>query len=289
VKPKLSLAIGILCISFSPISVKLAHAPAITSGFYRIFIAWLLLLPYCIISKKLQISRRALIITLTGGLIFGADIAMWNISLLKISATISTLLANLAPVWVGLMSYLIFKKASGWLFWLGTFIALAGMVALVGYQNVLHMQFSAGILYAIAASLLYAMYIMITKTVLPTVNTFAFMFYNMLGAGLLLLAIALVKGDNITGFDTPTWLCFLGMGVLCQLVGWVTINHSLRYLQATRVSIALLLQTVFAGLLATAFLSEHLYLKEVIGSVIVLVGIAVSFLKPKEKATVIKS
>lgn len=280
-KPKLSLIIGIICISFSPIFVKLAVAPAITSGFYRIFIAWVFLLPYCLIKGKLKTTPRALIITIIGGMIFGADIAVWNISLLKISATISTLLANLAPVWVGLMSLLFLKKRSGLFFWAGTFIALTGMVVLVGYQHVLHLEFSPGISYAIAASVLYAMYIIITKKVLPHIDIFTFMFYNMLGAAAFLLAITLFNGDALVGFTPHTWLYFLGMGIICQLAGWLTINHSLRYLESTKVSIALLGQTVVAGLWAAWLLSETLDLKEVIGSVIVLTGIAVSFLKGK--------
>jgi drug/metabolite transporter (DMT)-like permease len=107
--PKVSLIIGILCISFSPIFVRLAGAPPITSGFYRIFIAWLFLAPYCIAKGNLKIGRKDLIVALVGGVVFGADIAVWNFSLFKISATISTLLANLAPVWVGLLSFLFFK------------------------------------------------------------------------------------------------------------------------------------------------------------------------------------
>jgi drug/metabolite transporter (DMT)-like permease len=281
-KPKLSLVIGIVCISFSPIFVKLAASPAITSGFYRIFIAWLFLLPYCIIKGKLRTTPKALLITIIGGIVFGADIAMWNISLLKISATVSTLLANLAPVWVGLMSYLLFKKKSGYLFWAGTIVAIIGMVILVGYQNVINLQFNEGILYAVAASILYAIYIMITKGVLKHIDTFTFMFYNMLGASVLLLTIVFLRGDALLSFDTATWGCFIGMGVLCQLIGWLTINHSLRYLESTKVSIALLGQTVIAGFLAIGLLGEVLHLKEIIGSVIVLAGIALSFLRAKK-------
>jgi drug/metabolite transporter (DMT)-like permease len=288
-KPKLSLVIGIVCISFSPIFVKLAASPAITSGFYRIFIAWLFLLPYCIIKGKLKTTPKALVITIIGGVVFGADIAMWNISLLKISATVSTLLANLAPVWVGLMSYLLFKKKSGYLFWAGTIVAIIGMVILVGYQNVISLQFNEGILYAVAASILYAVYIMITKGVLKHIDTFTFMFYNMLGASVLLLTIVFLRGDALLSFDTATWGCFIGMGVLCQLIGWLTINHSLRYLESTKVSIALLGQTVIAGFLAIGLLGEVLHLKEIIGSVIVLAGIALSFLKVKKDKVVIKA
>src|SRR4051812_36836915 len=160
--PKASLIIGIICISFSPIFVKLAVAPPVSSGFYRIFIAWLFLAPYCIFKGKLKISQKDLILAVIGGVVFGADIAVWNLSLIKISATISTLIANLAPVWVGLLSFLILRKRSGVLFWIGTWIAIAGMIVLVGYQHILHLQFNIGLVYALIASLFYAIYIMIT-------------------------------------------------------------------------------------------------------------------------------
>jgi len=74
------------------------------------------------------------------------------------------------------------------------------------------------------------------------------------------------------------------MGLICQLAGWITINHSLRFLESTKVSIALLSQTVIAGFLAIWFLKETLELNEIIGSAIVLGGIAVTFLKKKNVA-----
>jgi drug/metabolite transporter (DMT)-like permease len=130
---------------------------------------------------------------------------------------------------------------------------------------------------------------MITKGVLKHIDTFTFMFYNMLGASVLLITIAFLRNDALLGFDTATWGCFIGMGVLCQLIGWLTINHSLRYLESTKVAIALLGQTVIAGFLAIGLLGEVLHLKEIIGSVIVLAGIALSFLKVKKDKVVIKA
>ena len=282
--PKASLIIGILCISFSPIFVKLVGAPAITSAFYRIFIGWLFLAPYCIAKGNLKISRKDLIIAIIGGLVFGADIAVWNISLLKITATVSTLIANLAPVWVGLMSYIIFKKQAGKLFWIGTIIAILGMVVLVGYQNIIILKFNAGVLLALLASLFYAIYITITRDILQRIATLTFMFYNMLSASIFLLLICGFQHNNLVSFSLSSWLYFLGMALICQLAGWLTINHSLRFLESTKVSIALLSQTVVAGFWALVLLNEKLEVKEIIGSVIVLAGIAITFLKSR-KAT----
>jgi len=280
--PKASLIIGIICISFSPIFVKLAVSPPITSGFYRIFIAWLVLAPYCIFTNKLKIGYKDLGIAVLGGVVFGADIAIWNLSLLKISATVSTLIANLAPLWVGLLSFLILRKKSGLLFWAGTWIAIAGMAVLVGYTNILHLKFNIGLVYALIASLFYAIYIMITKGILQKISTITFMFYNMLGASVFLLLICGFRHDELIHFPLNTWLCLIGMGLICQLAGWITINYSLHYLEATKVSIALLSQTVIACLWATLFLGERLELNEIIGSIIVLAGIALTFLRKKQ-------
>jgi drug/metabolite transporter (DMT)-like permease len=229
----------------------------------------------------LKISRNDLAVALLGGVVFGADIAVWNLSLMKISATVSTLIANLAPVWVGLLSFLILRKRSGVLFWVGTWIAILGMIILVGYQNILHLQFNIGLVYALIASLFYAIYIMITKGILRKISTVTFMFYNMMGASVFLLLICEYQHNELLHYSTPTWLYLLGMGVICQLIGWITINYSLNYLEATKVSIALLSQTVIAGIWAMLLLNETLEFKEIAGSVIVLVGIAVTFLKRK--------
>jgi len=191
-------------------------------------------------------------------------------------------LGNLAPVWVGLLSYLLFRKKAGSLFWKGTFMAVAGMVVLVGFRDVLALKFSNGVLLAILSSVLYAVYILMTAGILQTTDTLTFMFYNMLGACVCMLVVCLFEHDQMSGYAPSGWIYLVAMGLLCQLTGWITINNALRDLESTKVSIALLSQTVFAGLLAMFLLGERLGLNEIIGSAIVLAGIALTFLRPKQ-------
>jgi drug/metabolite transporter (DMT)-like permease len=281
--PKLSLVIGIVCISFSPIFVKVADASPIVCAFYRIFFAWMCLLPYCLYKGNLKMQRKDIMLAMVGGLVFASDIAMWNLSIKLISATVSTLVANLAPVWVGLLSYSLFGKRSGWLFWVGTGIAIVGMVVLVGASNLIHLQLNIGILYAVASSILYAIYILTTKDILKRISTLPFMFYNMLAAGVLLLIMSLVFGNELLYYNFKTWGSLVAMGLICQLTGWITINYAISHLESTKISITLLSQTVVTCLLAVFLLNETLALKEIIGSMIVLAGIALTFLKPKLK------
>lgn len=287
--PRLSLVIGILCISFSPIFVKLAGVAPISGAFYRVFVAWICLLPYCIIKKHIKIDRRHMWVAILAGCMFALDVAVWNISLLKISATVSTLIANLAPLWVGLFTFFFLKKKVGRPFWIGTLIAIAGMVLLVGTGHIIHLELNIGILLALLASVFYASYILITKKSRSKLDVFPFMFYSMLGASVFSLIICLCTGDPLISFSSKVWLCFIGMGVVCQLIGWLTINYAIHHIEATRVSISLLSQTVFAGLLAAFMLNEHLGLNEVIGSAIVLAGIAITFLKPRHQSNKIVS
>ena len=280
--PKLSLALGIICISFSPILVKLVDASPLVSAFYRMAIGWVLLAPYCVLKIKLKLPLKDLLLALLGGLIFASDIAVWNFSLVLTSATISTLVANLAPVWVGLMSYLLFKRKAGKLFWMGTAIAIAGMIILVGIDNLLHLKINLGLILALAASFLYSLYITLSKSVLQRVATLTFMFWSMIASSLFLLLICLLQHKQLAHYNVATWYNFIAMGAICQVAGWITINHAIMHLEATKVSIALLLQTVIAAFLAAFLLNEKLQFMEIAGSVVVLAGIAVTFLKPRK-------
>ncbi|MEO6522563.1 MAG: DMT family transporter [Mucilaginibacter sp.] len=277
--PKLSLAIGIICISFSPIFVKLVPLAALPVAFYRLAFAWIFLAPYCFWKKDLRIGSKSLIIAIVGGLVFGLDIAVWNISILKSTATISTLIANLAPLWVGLLTLLIFKKQPGISFWLGTLIAICGMVILVGIQNILHLQLTEGVLYAVASSFLYAFYILITKDVLTRIDTLTFMFYSMLSAALFLGTVCFFSDDVMTGFSIQTWSNLVILGLICQLLGWITINYAIHHLDPTQVSLTLLSQAVITALLAWLMLGEKIHITEILGGIIVLIGIAFTFVK----------
>jgi drug/metabolite transporter (DMT)-like permease len=279
--PKLSLFLGIICIAFSPIFVKMAGVSALSAAFYRMLFAWLFLAPYCFKYKNLRVAPKVLTMAIIGGLVFALDIAVWNISILKSTATISTLVANLAPVWVGILSLLILKKQPGISFWLGTLIAIVGMCILVGINNVLKLQLTEGVVYAIISSLLYAIYILVSKDVLNKMDSIVFMFYNMLAATVALGIYCVIEGDQLWNYTPHTWIILITVGILCQLIGWITINYAMSHMDPTRVSIALLGQTVATALLAWVILSERVDVTELLGGAVVLVGIGVTFMKRK--------
>ena len=142
-KPRIALVIGIICISIFPILVKLKLSPPIISAFYRMAIAAAVLVPFALFSGKLKVpNMRLLLLTVLCGFIFALDVTVWNIAIQESTATQATLLTNLSPVWVGVGAFFFLKNKPTINFWIGTVVAIFGMITLVGFHFFLELDFN---------------------------------------------------------------------------------------------------------------------------------------------------
>ena len=269
----LALAFGILCIGFSAIFVKLAAVPGPVSAFYRVLIAAAVVVPWWLASGRQRPSAHDLGLIIAGGIFFGIDLALWNTSLLLTSAATATLLANNAPLWVGLASLVLFRERLSRRYWLGLALALAGMMCLVGGDAFRHLGLNPGNLLAIAASVFYAAYLLTTHRARVRVDLPTFMGLSSLASLATLLALNLAMGTALTGFSQRAWLALAGLGLISQLGGWLAINYALGHLRAAPVSVCLLAQTVVTALVSMPLLGEYLGVNQLSGGVLVLAGI----------------
>lgn len=269
----LLLGIGILCIGLSAIWVKWANVPGVVSAFYRVFIAALVLTPWWLASRRRLPERRALALTGLGGVFFGLDLVLWNTALLITSAAQATLLANNAPLWVGLGALLIFRERLSRRYWIGLLLAMAGMALVARPAGAEGLAFDSGSLMALAASLFYAVYLLSTQSVRSSTDTLTFMTVSVISSSILLLAIALLSGAQLTGFAATTWLALLGLGLVSQVGGWLAINHVLGVLPASQVSVSLLGQVVVTAVLAAFIFGETPTAVQMAGATAVLTGI----------------
>jgi len=270
-----ALAIGVVCIGWSAIFVKLAGIPGPASAFYRMLISGLVLIPWRLFRKGPWPSRSILLLILAGGTFYALDLALWQTSLLLTSAATATLLANNAPLWVGLGALLLFREKLARNYWLGLFISLTGMVILMGLDAWRHLRFNTGELLAIGASVAYAGYMLTTQRARVHVDTLTFMAISALTSILVLLAVNLAMGTPLTGYSGKSWAALAGMGLVSQLGGWLAINYALGHLRAASVSVSLLGQAVVTTLLAMPLLGEFPATHQVLGGCCVLVGIYV--------------
>lgn len=277
-KPQLALVLGIVCISIFPILVRLHLTNGLISAFYRMFIATLLLLPYVIIFKKFQLPNlKNLISAVLCGIVFATDIAVWNIAIQESTATQATLLSNLSPLWLGITSFLFLKNKPALNFWIGTVVALFGMIIFMGFETISQFHFDSAFFLAVLSGILYANYLLISKNVLSKIEILSFMTIVLIAASLFLGLICWVSKETFTGFSTTAWLVLFVQGAVCQLTAWLLISYATQHLRATRISVSLLGQAVLASFMAWLFLDENINWHMIIGGIFLLLGIRITF------------
>lgn len=267
------LFIGIFCISWSAIFVKIADVSGIASGFYRLFFGTIAIIPIWLYYKKPIKDLHGVKIAVICGILFASDIALWNTSIMLSKASISTLLANLAPIWVGLGALFFMKEKPGKIFWVGTFIALAGVVVIVGSDQILNSGLNFGNMLSIIASMFYGAYLLTVRKGRSTLDTFSFTAISMIVSTITLGIISLMSGVEMGGYATKSWLALIALGLVPQVVGWLTINQALGHISPTLASVSLLSQTVFTAIFSVPVLGELLTWNEIAGAVVVLTGI----------------
>jgi len=269
----LLLLFGILCISWSAILVKLADISGFGSGFYRLLIGTIGIIPIWLYYKKPITDSKGVKVAIICGILFACDIALWNTSIMLSKATISTLLANLAPVWVGIGALLFMKEKPTKIFWIGTAIAILGVTIIIGINEVLEANLNFGNILAIIASMFYGAYLMTVRKGRNSLDTFSFTTISMISSTVVLGLICLFTSTPLWGFSTTTWLALGTLGLVPQLLGWLAINQALGHISPTVASVSLLSQTVFTAIFSVLILSEVLTVHEIGGAVVVLVGI----------------
>ncbi len=269
----IALIIGILCIGFSAIFVKIANVPGSVSSFYRLFIAAIAIIPLWAYRGMRIPSNRDLWLILGGAVFFSFDLFLWNTAILLTSAASATLLANNAPIWVGLISLVVFKERLPRKFWFGLLIAILGLNVLIGFEAWQTMTFNRGDMLSLIAGFFYALYLLFTFDSRKRVDTVTFMTFSVVFMMIMLFFTNLFLGNPFGGFSSKTWIALLGLGLIAHFGGWISINYALGHLVGANVSVTLLSQTIITALLALFILGENLSINQIVGGLLVLCGI----------------
>ena len=277
-KARIALAVGVLCISVFPILVKLNLTPGVISAFYRMAVASVCILPYVLLTKQFKITaKKPFFYAILCGVIFGLDVAVWNIAIQESTATQATLLTNLSPVWVGIGAFFFLKDKPTKNFWIGTIVAILGMMMLVGFKTFINLDFNLAFGFAVLSGMLYAVYMLLSKNILNQMNVLTFMTTSVVASTVFLGVLSYAINEPFAGFSNAGWFVLVVQGLVCQLLAWLLISYATKHMRATRVSVSLLGQAILASFLAWLFLDEAISLQMVIGGLVLLFGIRITF------------
>lgn len=273
--PYLALVLGMVAIGISPLMVRGANAPGPVTAFYRMSIAVVLLAPLYRREVKAQGPRPGLWLALLAGLFFALDMAAWTTGVVLGGATNPTLLANTAPLWVGLGTLLIFRERLGWGFWLGLAVALGGAALILGLDVRQSPEVGLGSLFGLLAGVFYGGYFLFAQRGRQHLSALRFWWLSAASSSVILLFITLVLGQPLFGYPASTWWMFLAMGLIPQVAGYLSISYAQGHLPAALVSPTLLGQPVVTAVLAWPLLGEIITPLEAFGGALVLAGVFV--------------
>ncbi|MCA1688455.1 MAG: DMT family transporter [Actinobacteria bacterium] len=276
----ISGAVGIAC---APIFVRLSEVGPTATAFWRLSLALPILWLWTEIGNRREVApaprlsgHRTLLGLTLAGLFFAGDLALWHWSIGFTSVANSTLLVNLAPVFVALGGRFLFGERFAYTFLVGMAVALAGAVLLVGGDLGLGLRQLLGDALAMLAAVFYAGYILSVSRLRSRLSTAAVMTYGGIITCVALLPIALLSGEDLLATTAHGWLMLLGIAFVSQVGGQSFITYALADLPAAFSSVGLLLQPVAAAMLAWAILGEALGWWQALGGAVVLTGIVLA-------------
>jgi drug/metabolite transporter (DMT)-like permease len=270
------LSAGVLIIGSSAIFVRWADAPGSVTAFYRMGIATaLLVLPFArqIHQHPKSIPKHSLAIAFMAGLFFAVDLALWSSGVMVGGAATPTLMANTAPLWVGIGAWVVFGEGLNSRFWLGLLLAIAGASLVLGQELFLDLDFGLGALLGLLAAVFYGAYQLATQRGRAGLNTLSYFWIVSASSAFFLLITNLALGQPLLGYNQNTYLNFLALGLVSQVLGWMVINYAQGYLPASLVAPTLLGQPVVTAILASLLLGERFTFWHIIGGIAVIIGI----------------
>lgn len=272
-----ALFAGAVFIALSPIWVRVSDVGPTASAFWRVTLAVPLLWGLFFSlktneTKKIPKAQRPLL--LATGIAFAGDLAFWHWSIQYTSVANSTLLANLASIFVTLAAWALWKQRPSGLFLTGLASALLGVGLLVRASLGFSPTALLGDGLGVVTAMFYAWYLLSVKGLRDRgAATLQLMAVTTTITAAILLPVALVSGEALLPQSESGWLKLLGLAWVSHAAGQGLIAYALAQLPAAFSAVGLLLQPVIAALFAWLLLSESLSALQCAGGAVVLFGI----------------
>lgn len=282
------VVLGSVLISLGPFFLEYSQLAATTNTFYRLVIGAIAFLAFSYLRKE-QIPGKAMLgLCLFSGFLLALDLVTWNTSVLFIGSGLSTVLANLEIVFLVLIGCIFYKERLPPLFLKMFALIVFGVCFLIyPYLLEIHFQNTLGIILALGASFIYAIYILALKILgkkYPgTSSTASLGVICLLGALILGVFMLLSQPGS---FYIPNWrsfICIICNSVMSQVFGWWFLTNGMRQLSLSLSGLLLLIQPALTFLLDSAFLGRNTQWLQILGCIILLAAVYGAMLGEKKK------
>jgi drug/metabolite transporter (DMT)-like permease len=285
------LVCGIFAVSTASILIRSVlddGVPPLVIAAYRLTFAAFILTPIVLYSRRPELralSRRDWRWALFSGFFLALHFATWISSLNYTTVTSSVVLVTTGPIWVALLSWLIWRERLTRPIVLGLIVAVLGGM-LVGFSDSAGLGLGGtqlwGDFLALAGAWFVAGYLLIGRQLRDRMSLLTYIYIVYGSAALWLIALAALSGASFTlqangqPYPASAYVWLLLLAILPQLVGHSSYNYALRFLPPTYVAIVSLAEPIGSSILAFGLLREVPPPLTILGAIVILIGIGIA-------------
>ncbi|MGH1562069.1 DMT family transporter [Mumia sp. DW29H23] len=269
--------VAVLGVSLSGPLMAGTQAPALAIAFWRNALAEVVLLPVAATRRRRElraITRADLRTCLFAGAALAAHFATWVSALKLTSVAAATALVSMQVGWIALIDRLRGKRIRLGVA-VGLAISFAGVLVITGVDLTLSRDALVGDVLALVGGLTAAVYTVAGARARESLTTTAYTVLCYGACAAILLAVCVVGGVPLVGFEAEAWAGIVAVTVTAQLLGHSVINHLLAVMSPMVVSLVLLLEVPGAAILAAAMLGQAPGVGVYAGLALILGGLAV--------------
>ena len=282
------LSLTSIFISYLNVNYQL---PALVLAFWReLFVALILLTWFAFFKRDMLKGIKAHFgYLLAYGFVLALFNALWTISVVYNGAAVSTVMAYCSAAFTALLGWLILHESLSFPKIIAVALSLIGCALIVDALNLEVWRVNTiGIITGIFSGLFYAAYSLLGRIIsqrgLNTWTTLAFSFW--VAAGFMFL-INLFFGSALPGGaaelsdlfwlgdSVPGWLILFTLALGPTLVGYGLYNISLKHLPSSVANLIVTIEPAFTAVVAYFTLGERYTLKQVMGSLLIMLGVIV--------------
>ena len=270
------LVAGAIAVGASPIFVRLADVGPYASAFWRTFLA----LPFLWAWARIE-TRKGSVMTfdrpvMLAGLFFAGDLFFWHLAILGTTVANATFLATTAPIWVAFGAWLLTGERVGLRTVLGLALCLSGGAALLGQTYGFAPERLWGDVFGLTTAVFFGGYVLAVRSARERHGAGRMIFLSTIVTAACLFVIALLFDPQMLPQSARGLAVLIVLAVVCQAGGQGLVAVALGTLPATFSALVIFIEAIAAAAFGWAILGEALGPVQMLGGVLILIGIWVA-------------
>lgn len=274
-----ALLTGATILSFGGWLIRLADVGPVASAFWRLTLAFpLLLVVVRGTGQPFPRERRLIAIALLAGVLFAANLAIWHSGVLLTRLANALLFGNISSFLFAGYGFMQLRRLPGPAQWMALLLAAAGVALLLGRSYELSSKHVVGDLLSIVAGVCYTGYLIAMDQARGRVAALPTLAVSTAAGIPVLLVASLLLGQQFIPSD---WWPLILLAFGSQLVGQGLMVYAIGHLSPVLVGLTLLIQPAIGATIGWIFYNERLDVPDLIG--MGAIGIALVLIRSMPK------